>query len=125
MLKKISVKLCQILLICLAIVVIIQLIANFIVDVFWFREVGYLNLLLKKLQTEIISGFFIFIVSLIFIFSNLNLANDFKWSSKNKPSINKLNSQKIKFSFLTLIFRINALQRLIRDSYKIMAFQNF
>ena len=72
MLNKISIKLFPILLMILAIVVCIQLVTTFIVDIFWFQELGYLNILFKKIQTEIISGFLIFCISLVFIFSNLN-----------------------------------------------------
>jgi uncharacterized membrane protein (UPF0182 family) len=109
MLDKISIKLFQILLVCLAIVVIIYFIADFMVDVFWFQELGYLNILLKKLQTQIIAGFLIFSLSLVFIFSNLNIADKLKWSSINQPNLKKLHSQKLKFSFLlgiTLILSI-------------------
>lgn len=100
MLDKLSLKFWQILLFTVAIIITIQLIATFIVDIFWFEEVGYLNIMFKRLQTQFLAGGLIFFISLIFINLNLNIAKTIKWSSGNKTKANQPHSYSLKFNLL-------------------------
>ena len=50
-----------------------------IIDWLWFQEVDYLAVFIKQRQTQIILGFLVFGISILFFWGNLSLANKQGW----------------------------------------------
>ncbi|ELR98889.1 UPF0182 family protein [Gloeocapsa sp. PCC 73106] len=103
MLAKFTNRVFPLFLIIIAIFLGVKLIDFFIVDILWFQEVGYLNVFLRRLQTQIISAILVFVFSSLFLLSNLALAYRFKWQSKGTYVTKKNQSQPLKLRTLLLL----------------------
>ena len=60
--------------------------SHLVAEILWFQELGYLATFLKRLQTQLGLGIVVWSISAGFLFSNLLLANQLKYSQENLDS---------------------------------------
>ena len=73
---------------------VFSLIAHLRAEILWFQEVGYLNTLVKRWQTQFLLWIFTGGTSLLFLLRNLHIATDYAWiwSPKQKSDLDNSNS---------------------------------
>lgn len=77
--KSLILKLLRLIIILLGLWFAARIVANIVVEILWFQEVNYLPILIKRWQIQILLWVLVFCVSSIYLWSNLAVANRWKW----------------------------------------------
>ncbi len=99
--KSVLTNLFRLAVILLAFWFIPKIVANFVIEILWFKEVNYLSVLIKKWQTQTILLILVFSISNLYFWSNIYIANQWRWrwlkrSGRIKNAIPYLNKSDLK-----------------------------